>query len=146
MGLTVKQQRDKIRYEKHITKKKIKKKKPKPKKLSKTMTSPKISMRVNDFLVKGVYSLFIERTCVYIGSSTTNVMERVCKHKKEGVKNFDSFEFYNMEGSGDKQILAFEKNMIKRYKPEYNITHNSNNRNTRVVKEELSFTERMMLE
>ena len=31
MGLTVKQQRDKIRYEKHITKKKIKKKKPKPK-------------------------------------------------------------------------------------------------------------------
>lgn len=70
-------------------------------------------------VVEGVYFLYDGDELVYIGQSN-NVMMRIGEHIKEGVKEFDRFEFYP---TVDKTRL--EGFLIQMFKPKYNYSMGS---------------------
>ena len=126
MGLSKEEQRNKIRDAKppkEIKQVHVKKKWPKLK------ITPSKRFQIDSILVRGVYFLYQDNICVYIGSSVTNIMYRICKHFKEKgkKKNFNNFSYFKMD-EDDETIRRFEKSLIKKHKPEYNMTHNSNNK------------------
>lgn len=66
----------------------------------------------------GVYALFKEGVCVYIGESS-NVPYRLQQHYKEGVKDFDDFRVYRSDNR-----KALEADLIQIFRPKYNIVGN----------------------
>lgn len=116
MGLSVEEQRAKIRSGKQP--KKVKKK---PAKFGRE------KIRADKIMVQGIYFLYQGKEIVYIGMSETNVMERICSHQKEYIKEFDSFSFEKHKCSIDR-LKRLEKSLIKRYKPKYNKVHNAKKR------------------
>lgn len=69
-----------------------------------------------------VYVLYNEEKAVYVGMSKNNMFGRIGQHAIDEDKDFDSFTYTEIE-EGD--ALVEEKKMIRKLKPKYNITHNS---------------------
>jgi hypothetical protein len=113
MGLSIEEQRNKIRKKESDEKKEIED--------SKRKSKERIKNKSFQFGIAGTYFLFFKGKLVYIGESKC-VMSRVSNHFKEKVKEFDDYNMKEFKGS-DKQRKAYEKRLIKRFKPKYNIRH-----------------------
>ena len=85
---------------------------------------PKHKGKVWDVFTKGVYLLKFKGTIVYVGMSTTNCMGRINSHWNDNNKIFDSFSITPLLKLSDKQIARREKELIKQYKPVFNVVHN----------------------
>ena len=68
-------------------------------------------------ITSGVYFLYRKGTLVYVGESG-NIFERIGKHIKEKLKDFDEFEYMELEEIERKEMEAFLINIIR---PEYNM-------------------------
>ena len=68
----------------------------------------------------GCYILFLNESCVYVGSSSTNVFNRLQIHFRRF--NFDSFIFLTCS---KETLLATEYLLIAKLKPTYNRSGNS---------------------
>lgn len=66
----------------------------------------------------GVYFLFLERRCVYVGQST-NVFSRIREHFF--TKRFDAFAWMEVAPS---RLSEVEQHYIKAIRPGLNVTHN----------------------
>lgn len=85
----------------------------------------KLQQQVSDiFGISGVYFLFKENECVYVGESKC-VMSRISSHFKSG-KNFDRFAYDIVKGKSKRKRM--ERLLIKKYRPLWNITYNRNSR------------------
>lgn len=73
---------------------------------------------------RGVYFLHRKGQVVYVGMSSVNCMKRVLSHYDDG-KEFDSFSIRVLDNLSDFQLKEHEKVLIKKFKPEYNVVHNS---------------------
>lgn len=71
----------------------------------------------------GVYALFNKSKLVYIGKSDC-LLGRIGEHQKEGVKEFDSFELFPIDGMTERGLLRIESELIKILNPKYNVMHN----------------------
>ena len=67
----------------------------------------------------GVYALFKEGVCVYIGESA-NIPYRLQQHYQEGVKDFDDYRVYHCYNR-----KALEADLIRIFRPKYNIAGNT---------------------
>jgi len=74
---------------------------------------------------KFIYSLISGDEIVYVGK-TINIQSRIFTHKKEGLKEFDSFSIIAKLPNeiSDLELLKIEEKYIKLLKPKYNIMHN----------------------
>lgn len=123
MGLTIEEQREKIRKENELARayadsiRKVPKRKKGIGKMGYGYNG-KLS-----FNIAGCYFLWDKNNIVYIGESTC-IMSRLVQHQKEGKKAFDRWTFKEIKGT-DKQRQAHEKKLIKHYKPKYNKVHNT---------------------
>lgn len=77
----------------------------------------------NQLFQKGLYYLYKNNKIVYIGMSSSNVMDRILKHYNEKLKDFDSYTIILKPNASDKELLLLEKNAIKKHLPNYNIVH-----------------------
>jgi hypothetical protein len=68
-----------------------------------------------------IYFLYFGGKIVYIGE-TISLMQRISQHVNDGVKEFDSFTFEVIEGSGV-QRKHRESCLIRKHKPKYNKVH-----------------------
>ncbi len=64
----------------------------------------------------GIYFLIKKEKIVYIGKSV-NCISRICFHREENVKNFDS---YSLAVVLEKDIDYYEMLYIGKFKPKYN--------------------------
>ena len=81
------------------------------------------AIEVKEFYnIAGIYYLFRESKCVYIGESEC-IYTRISQHIQEGVKNFTHFKILPCSDNeeGRKKL---EKSVIKKYSPLYNLAHN----------------------
>lgn len=84
------------------------------------------------FGIAGIYFLRHNGRIVYIGESDC-VMTRVSNHISDGVKEFDTFTFQSFNGSKFARKDK-ESYLIKKYQPKYNMVHNKrNNRRKKVT-------------
>lgn len=74
---------------------------------------------------KFIYCLINNDEVVYIGK-TINIQSRILTHKKDELKEFDSFSIVAKLPNeiSDTELLKLEEKYIKLLKPKYNITHN----------------------
>lgn len=120
-GITLNQQREKIRQAKEVARvEKIQKIESKIKSVSKS------KFYCDKVFVKGIYFLYMNGVVVYVGMSTENVFERVVSHKKDPSKTFDSFTIKDCSGISDEDIALKEKMLIKQFRPKHNVIHNPN--------------------
>jgi hypothetical protein len=75
-----------------------------------------------------IYFLRQKNKIVYIGE-TTSFLTRVSQHFNEAAKIFDNVSFEIFSGS-TKERKAYEKVLIQRHKPLYNIVHNIKKKET----------------
>lgn len=68
-------------------------------------------------LTSGVYFLYKGDELVYIGESDS-IFSRVGTHIREGVKDFDTWAYHEIEGTRERKAL--EGFLISIYKPKYN--------------------------
>jgi len=112
MGLSIEEQREKIRS------------------ANKKNHSTNIKSKryyVDSMFIRGIYKLYFNKKVVYIGMSKTNVMKRITDHYRDKNKIFDSFSFRSCNDLSDKQIELMEADLIKKYRPIYNVNHNNDN-------------------
>jgi hypothetical protein len=69
-----------------------------------------------------IYFLRQKTKIVYIGE-TTSFLTRVSQHFNEATKIFDNVSFEIFSGS-TKERRVYEKKLIQRYRPKYNVIHN----------------------
>jgi len=76
---------------------------------------------------EGVYYLFNKGELVYIGISN-NIRKRLFQHYKEKLKDFDNVLWFCSDRfkNDRNKLIKLEKNLIKYYKPIYNIHHSNN--------------------
>jgi excinuclease UvrABC nuclease subunit len=86
-----------------------------------------VSAKIQHTFFKGIYYLKFKHQIVYVGMSTTNCMNRINTHWNDNNKIFDAFEIKPTPDLSNKQILALEKRLIKKYKPMFNKVHNKDN-------------------
>jgi hypothetical protein len=110
MGLSIEEQREKIREHK--------------KQIILDNTKRRLSNRllVEEIFIRGIYFLYFNDKVVYIGQSYENVMQRICDHFRDEGKIFDSFSFKKYDVSSE-ELLKIEASLIKKIKPKYNIIH-----------------------
>ncbi len=77
------------------------------------------------FDLAGIYFLKHHGRIVYIGESEC-VLSRISEHIKDGVKEFDTFTF-SVFGGTKFARKDKEATLIKRFQPKYNLTHNRRN-------------------
>ncbi len=114
MGLSIEDQREKIRGTKEKTK---------PQKKMRTESSKQYTL--SNMLVRGIYFLYKKGKIVYVGQSRDNVIKRIYSHHDRREKDFDKFSFIRYIGYTDKQLDQAEKKLIVRHKPKYNKIHKS---------------------
>ena len=68
-------------------------------------------------ITSGVYFLYRDNKLVYVGESG-NVFGRIGEHIREGIKEFDEFEFIELSEIERKSMEAF---LIEIIRPEYNL-------------------------
>ncbi len=79
---------------------------------------------IDVFGISGVYFLYKDEKCIYVGESKC-IMSRISSHFKSG-KDFDKFAYDIVKGKSKRKRM--EKRLIKKHRPLWNITHNRNNR------------------
>jgi predicted GIY-YIG superfamily endonuclease len=85
------------------------------------------SIVVEDLLVRGLYMLWLNKVCVYVGMSQ-NVTQRVLQHKKgwsrkkatNPIKEFDRVTVFPMQDEDEHRIRLMEQRYISKFKPLYN--------------------------
>ena len=85
------------------------------------------SILVEDLLVRGLYMLWNNKVCVYVGMSQ-NVTQRVLQHKKgwsrkkqtNPIKKFDRVTVFPMQDSDEHHIRQMEQRYIDKFRPLYN--------------------------
>ena len=73
----------------------------------------------------GVYKLIKDGEVVYIGMSV-NIINRLTNHVCDKAIDFNSIEFYTIDGVDKNGLLNIESRMIERFKPKYNIQKTEN--------------------
>src|SRR5574343_171770 len=101
MGLSIEEQREKIRKRERVEKEQ----KEQEYKKDKTF----------QFGIPGIYFLYFQNKVVYIGESKC-VLGRIAQHYKEGVKIFDKYT-YRKHDISEKHRKTLEKKLIKQYSP-----------------------------
>ena len=119
MGMTIEQQRAKIR---RIKEREAKNSRPRKKKIRHQIKGNG-HVKTRHILVLGIYFLYHDQKIVYIGQSKTNVMQRICDHYAEGLKDFNSFSFLPYTSYSDKKLSFKEETLIKKHSPKYNVVH-----------------------
>lgn len=122
MGMTIEQQRAKLR---RIKEREAKNNRPRKRKIRHQIKGNG-HVKTRHILVRGIYFLYHDQEIVYIGQSKTNVMQRICGHHAEGTKVFNSFSFLPYTSYSDKKLSFKEEILIKKYNPKYNIVHKKN--------------------
>lgn len=85
-------------------------------------------------ITSGVYMLYKNDNIVYVGESS-NILSRIGQHIKEGVKDFDEFEYFELEEEDRMNLEAF---IIRIVKPKYNISSGCPTYNKDIVKIDFS--------
>ena len=75
---------------------------------------------VDQVMRPAIYVLYQGADVVYIGQSS-NVFSRLATHKKEAKKDFDSFRILYCRHN---RMTYWERRLIKKYEPKYNISQN----------------------
>ena len=75
---------------------------------------------VDQVMRPAIYVLYQGAEVVYVGQSS-NVFSRLATHKKEAKKEFDSFRILYCRHN---RMTYWERRLIKKYEPKYNISQN----------------------
>ena len=75
---------------------------------------------VDQVMRPAIYVLYQGAEVVYVGQSS-NVFSRLATHKKEAKKDFDSFRILYCRHN---RMTYWERRLIKKYEPKYNISQN----------------------
>lgn len=120
MGISIEEQREKIRKKKRELSEKY------------LEERQKNRFYLCDYLTKGIYFLYKNNKIVYIGKSDNNIFRRICDHYEEKSKEFDSFTFKKYDVS-NKALLKIESILIKKYSPICNKIYNKYNNKPRIL-------------
>lgn len=111
MGLSIEEQREKIRRKRREEQAAIR---------AERSTKGKDKFhKTNMFCTRGVYYLYKDGKVVYVGMSLANCAQRIANHYNDG-KDFDSFRIFPKRETSDKQLFSIEAKYIRKYKPIYN--------------------------
>lgn len=111
MGLSIEEQREKIRRKRNEERREFMK--------ENSTKGMKKKHKTNMFCTKGIYYLYLNDKIVYIGMSDSNCLKRIADHYSDD-KIFDNFEIHPKRNVSKKQLMSMESAKIRKHKPLYN--------------------------